>query len=83
MYADLKNVKSTDLAVLEGTLDKNTQVINDSGNEASMCEAVDCLAEATTTIEIGVGNHRTVLFSLCDICVNKFKPGIEGMKKID
>jgi hypothetical protein len=37
-----------------------------------ICEAVDCFAEATTEIEVSVGQRGTLPLSLCNICVNKF-----------
>jgi hypothetical protein len=47
-------------------------VINEDDNNVRICEAVDCFADATNTIEVEAGNHRTISLSLCNICVNKF-----------
>ena len=37
------------------------------------CEAADCFAQATTTIEVKAGHQRTISLSLCDDCVRKFR----------
>jgi hypothetical protein len=48
--------------------------VHESGESSitSECEGVDCFAEATNTIKVNAGNHRTISLSLCNICVNKF-----------
>lgn len=45
---------------------------NEDDNNVRICEAVDCFAEATNTIEVKAGNYRTISLSLCNICVSKF-----------
>ena len=39
-------------------------IVNEPGNGGLICEAVDCFAEATNTIEVKAGNHRTISLSL-------------------
>lgn len=46
---------------------------NEDDNNVRICEAVDCFAETTNTIEVKAGNHRTISLSLCNDCVRKFK----------
>jgi hypothetical protein len=36
------------------------------------CDAFNCFAEATTTIEVKAGDNRTIPLSLCNNCVKKF-----------
>ncbi len=48
------------------------EVIDEPRNVALMCEAVNCFAEATNTIEVKAGNHSTISLSHCNICLNKF-----------
>jgi hypothetical protein len=48
-------------------------VVNEPSNDALLCEAVGCFAEATNTIEVKAGNHRTISLSLCNDCVYKFR----------
>ncbi len=60
---------------IKGTLiESNTldNVINEANKTVEICEAVGCFVKATTTIEVEAGRDRTILLSLCDICVNKF-----------
>jgi hypothetical protein len=47
-------------------------VISSKANK-SLCEAVDCFAEATTDIKVKVGKQGTVSLLLCKECVNKFR----------
>jgi hypothetical protein len=58
----------TDIGVRESkTLD---DVISEA--DKKVCEAVNCSAHATNTIEVEAGNHRTISLSLCNDCVRKF-----------
>jgi hypothetical protein len=41
-------------------------------NNANVCEAMNCFAEATIQIEVRVGQLGTITLSLCKNCVNKF-----------
>lgn len=42
-------------------------------NNNKICEAVNCIAEATITIDVKVGEGGKIPLSLCSKCVNKFE----------
>jgi hypothetical protein len=57
----------------------NQNILNPELNK-SICEAVNCYAEATINIKVKVGNSssgggkgRTIALSLCNNCVKKFQ----------
>ena len=50
-----------------------SQGILSSELNKSLCEAVDCFAEATTEIKVKVGKQGTISLLLCKGCVNKFR----------
>jgi hypothetical protein len=46
-----------------------------------ICDAVNCSADATNTIEVEAGNHRTISLSLCNDCICKFSDENETQYK--
>ena len=38
-----------------------------------ICEAFGCFAEATTNIEVKVGQLGTIVLHLCNVCVSRFQ----------
>ncbi len=52
-------------------------ITRDQGTGFRVCEAVGCLAQATTAIDVKVGHNRTIRLSLCKNCIGKFVGGDE------
>jgi hypothetical protein len=48
-------------------------VIREADKKVMMCEAVNCFAYASNSIEVKAKNHRTISLSLCNDCVCKFR----------
>ena len=49
-----------------------SQELIDSEVNNSICEAVGCIAKATTEITVKVGQQGSVKLLVCEICKTKF-----------
>jgi hypothetical protein len=45
---------------------------NEHCDNQTICEAIGCYAFSTSSVELKAGHHRTISFSLCENCVDKF-----------
>lgn len=59
----------------DGESEAKTYVNIEAG--IATCEAVNCFAQATTTIEVEAGHQRTISLLLCEECVSKFRDEAE------